>query len=195
MDAPKVIFRSKMGGYNKEDVNNYISSENQRFKRAESDFQRTLSERNSELSRLNNELSSLRSEIAKADEKYKEQDKLIEGYKKTIDSLESSIEDMQDTITHLEQVKDDDIYQKSEVIIDENVFDKARSYDSLCTQIDEILSYAKSEADRIINTAIESAKRIERSRGGDVSRIKSEISAKSTSIIDDLRRTLRPKNK
>lgn len=195
MDAPKVIFRKKMGGYNKEDVNNYITSENQRFMRAEADFQKALSERDSELERVSDEVNALRNINAMTSAKLNEQNTLIDEYKETISALEEKIAEMEETIAHLEEVKDDQIYQKTEVVIDETVFDKARSYDSLCKQIDEILSYAKSEADRIINTAIESAKRVERSRGGDITKIKSDISAKSTSIIDELRRAIRPKSR
>lgn len=195
MDAPKVMFRKKMGGYNKEDVNNYITSENQRFMRAEADFQKSLAERDEEIERITDELEALRNFNAMSSAKLNEQNNLIDSYREQIADLESKIKDMEDTIAHLEEVNDDPIYQKTEVIIDETVFDKARSYDSLCKQIDEILSYAKSEADRIINTAVESAKRIERNRTGDISRIKSDISAKSTSIIEELRRAIKPKNR
>ena len=195
MDAPKVMFRKKMGGYNKEDVNNYITSENQRFMRAETDFQKSLAERDEEIERITDELEALRNFNAMSSAKLNEQNNLIDSYREQIADLESKIKDMEDTIAHLEEVNDDPIYQKTEVIIDETVFDKARSYDSLCKQIDEILSYAKSEADRIINTAVESAKRIERNRTGDVTRIKSDISAKSTSIIEELRRAIKPKNR
>ncbi len=195
MDAPKVIFRKKMGGYNKEDVNNYITSENQRFMRAEADFKKALNERDAELERISDELKDLRNINSQSSSKLDEQDHLIESYKETIATLEAKVEEMEETIAHLEEVKDDQIYQKAEVVIDESVFDKARSYDSLCKQIDEILSYAKSEADRIINTALEAAKRVERNRSGDIAKIKSEISAKSTSIIDELRRAIRPKNR
>jgi len=195
MDAPKVMFRKKMGGYNKEDVNNYITSENQRFMRAEADFHKTLSERDEEIERLTNELDALRNVNAVSSAKLGEMNNLVDSYKEQIALLESKIKDMEETIAHLEEVNEDQIYQKTEVVIDETVFDKARSYDSLCKQIDEILSYAKSEADRIINTAVESAKRIERNRTGDVTRIKSDISAKSSSIIEELRRAIKPKNR
>lgn len=195
MDAPKVMFRKKMGGYNKEDVNNYISSENQRFRRAEADFQRALDERDGELARMQEDVNILRRQANDLSINLAEKDRLIEGYKDNIDSLEKKIQELQETITHLEEVKNDEIYQKKEIVVDDTVFEKARAYDSLCTQIDEILSYAKSEADRIINTAVDSAKRIERSHGNDVTRIKSEISTKSTSIIDELRRALKPKMK
>ena len=173
MDAPKIMFRKKMGGYNKEDVNNYITSENQRFKRMEADFHRALEERDEEISRAQEELNMLRRQTNDLSITLVEKNRLIEGYKESVELLQAKVEELQETIVHLEEVKNDEIYEKKEVIVDSSIFDKARAYDSLCTQIDEILSYAKSEADRIITTAVDSAKRIEHTRGSDVTRIKS----------------------
>ena len=195
MDAPKVIFRKKMGGYNKEDVNKYITSENQRFMRAKSDYQKSLADRDREIERITDELNTLRDVNTSATSTLSEQNHLIESYKDTIVELETRIKEMEETIAHLEEVKDDPIYQKNEVVIDESVFDKAKSYDSLCAQVDEILAYAKSEADRIINAAVESAKKIERTKNGDISKIKSDISSKSSSIIDELRRAIKDKTR
>ena len=161
--------------------------------RAKSDYQKSLEERDREIERIADELNTLRNINASATSTLSEQNRLIESYKETIVELEAKIKEMEETIVHLEEVKDDPIYQKNEVVIDESVLDKARSYDSLCTQIDEILAYAKSEADRIINAAVESAKKIEKNKSGDISKIKSDISAKSSSIIDELRRAIRPK--
>ena len=71
---------------------------------------------------------------------------------------------------------------------DDSILEKAKKYDSICDNIDEIFAFAKEEADRIISEALEMRKKLLKSSPAHV---KSEITGRSESIIEDLRRKLR----
>ena len=72
----------------------------------------------------------------------------------------------------------------SSVIYDDDIIDKAQKYDAICDNIDEIFAFAKEEADKIIAEALEIRKQaVKRSPAS----LKSEMSGKSKSIIDEIR--------
>lgn len=79
-------------------------------------------------------------------------------------------------------------YSESKIYTDD-VYKKAEAYDRICDQIDEIIDYAKSEADNIINTALEASRKIRSSRS-EVNSMKREISGRSSGIIGEIKKSV-----
>jgi len=73
--------------------------------------------------------------------------------------------------------------------------EKSRAYNSLNEEVDKILAYAKTEAERIISSAEEAARTIGESSARNVRAMKEDISTKSSSIIDEIKAIIKSRLK
>lgn len=227
-----IEFRNQMRGYNKADVNNFISRENMRFNKLEESYNRTIKSLELELEELK----------ANADASQTDKD-VISGLEQQIHELEAALNvqieesaEKDSTITalnaditaHKEQLERADfiINELNEQLtaakaampapqpapvqiqatapapvpaqpepqvvhqpkLDSDIIEKAEKYDNICDKIDEILAFAKEEADKIIAEAFEMRKYALKRTS---TQMKNDISARSDSIIEDLKRTIR----
>lgn len=199
MEKESRKFRSKFGGYNKKDVNEYIAAENSNFMQMRDEMQNLLDDCEERIHRLELEAETSENEKKALADSLAERNALIESYKTDAEALNAKIADLETEIDALNSTIDELRAKNAElelktdepaVIVDERMLEKARSYDSLCGEIDEILSYAKKQAEEIIRTAkatAETAHSTPRSGAEDIDRVKQEISKKSSSILSDLR--------
>ena len=210
MDKP-IEFRRRGRGYDKNDVNEFISRENIRFNKLEEEYNKTIRELENEISDLNSrlaeaendkeqiinleiEISDLKNKIVSSESTLSEKDTIIDGLKSAVDNANkkldianSIIDDLRSkplssyTIPAPEPVSRNEYYEDS-------VIEKARKYDTICESIDEIFAFAKEEADKIIAEAVEIRKQaVKRSP----TQVKNEISGRGRSIIDELKSNLR----
>ena len=220
MSSENKAFRSKFGGYNKKDVNNYIAEENKRFVKIREDLQKELEESEKRENSLGEQVALLTKEADEARSLLDERDKLIEGYKEDADKKDARIAELEDMVDALVREKDDGIF-KNETIeekdariselealvselraekeadaglktaADDSIADKARSFDNISDKIDEILEHARLEAQKIVKAAEKAAIDVEGKRAADVNKIKQSITARSASIIEEIRRAVR----
>jgi len=186
MNSDKKRFRKSFRGYNKKDVNEYISKENAVLIETRKGLQNELDLCQEELAKLEAALESERIKTKELSEKLDERDNLIEAYKSDKDTLSERLEELEEKVESLKSAEELSL-PVCEPYSDDSVLEKARSYDSLRSRIDEILSYAKSEAEQIIKEAGRSVSDLEIKRVNEVSKFKQDISNKSSSIINDLR--------
>ena len=218
MDKP-VEFRTAMRGYNKEDVNSYISNENIRFNRLEASLNKAIDDKEKEISELQSQIAgfrakddeikrledlvlSLRSDIDYQNEKLEEKDTVIEGMKKAVDAANEALDTANERITALQNESELNSFSNEtphnssldysyQAAYDQTVIEKAQKYDDICTQIEEILLYAKNEADKIVSEAIEIRQSIQNKRAKkETSNFKNEIQEKSDSIISELKKSI-----
>ncbi len=209
MDKP-IEFRRRGRGYDKNDVNEFISRENIRFNKIEEEYNRTIRELESEVEKLTAqlsekendkeyiitlemEISDLKDKIASLESSLSEKDTIIDGLKSAVDNANSKL-DMANSIIEDQKNKSNPHYTSApeptyqNTYYDDEVIEKAQKYDAISESIDEIFAFAKEEADKIIAEAVEIRKQaIKRSP----SQVKNEISGKGRSIIDELKSNLR----
>ncbi len=204
MDKP-IEFRRRGRGYDKNDVNEFISKENIRFNKLEEDYNRTIRDLEKEVDRLNLlievskddkskiealelSLSELKDKIAVLEMTLSEKDAIIDGLKAAVDQANHRLDMANSMIEELKNTSVLDNPSKCDVHYDNSIIEKARKYDTICDNIDEIFAFAKEEADKIIAEALEIRKQaVKRSPNS----IKSEMSGRSKSIIDELRGNIR----
>lgn len=210
MDKP-VEFRSRGRGYDKNDVNEFISRENIRFNKLEEEYNKTIREQEKNIEDLSKQLSetennklqivnleiensTLKERISDLEASASEKDAIIDGLKSAVDNANqkldmanSIIDDLKNKPTVVSAAESRDVSYKN-AYYDDSVIDKAQKYDSICDNIDEIFAFAKEEADKIIAEALELRKQaVKRSPN----QIKNEMSARSRSIIDELKDNFR----
>ncbi len=210
MDKP-VEFRRRGRGYDKNDVNEFISRENIRFNKLEEEYNKTIRDLEREIDRLNMQIaesendkeqivtleiavSELKEKIVTLDASVSEKDVIIDGLKTAVDNANRKL-DMANSIIDDLKNKPAVPYSASsekasyaESYCDDSIIEKAQKYDAICDNIDEIFSFAKEEADKIIAEALEIRKQaIKRSPNS----MKNEMSGKSKSIIDEIRSNIK----
>ncbi|MDD6264909.1 MAG: hypothetical protein PUB34_01210 [Clostridia bacterium] len=184
----KVLFRNKGRGYNKDDVNEYIISENRRFSQIDSNYRRLLQEKEQIIEGFNNELLGKNKELSELQASIAQKDALIEEYKNIIEENAETIEELNKKLVSLPD------NSSVNIAFDENSVSshEANTKDNIeqiQERIDEILNHAKKEAIRIINTAIEASHKYELSQN-DIDAIKKDISGRSSSFISELKKNL-----
>lgn len=191
MDKSKRKFRKSIRGYNKKDVNRYISEINSELVSSSEEYKIEIDGREQTIAILRGELDDQRRACDALSEEVDALNKLIEEYKADKESMQDKIRELEDKIASLEScgVSNDDTREK--IVIDEDLLDKARSYDAIRAKIDEILSYARSEAEQIIRNAEKTVSSFENDKSANVQKVKKEISEKSNSIIEDLKSLFR----
>ena len=168
MDKP-VEFRRRGRGYDINDVNDFISRENIRFNKTK-------------IVSLEIEKTELKDKISSLEAVISEKDVIIDGLKSAVDSANTKL-DIANSI--IEDLKNKPTPPQSVPVIntrtayDDAIIEKANKYDSICNNIDEILAFAKDEADKIIAEAMEIRKQAAK-RTPD--RMKNDISSKSESV-------------
>lgn len=208
-----IEFRRQTRGYNREDVNEFISQENIRFNKLEESYLKTIKEYERENSELKQQLSEidlhkdkivehelkiagLEASLESSTQAIAEKDAIIEGLKTACDSSNEKLTIANSLIDDLrKQISAQPVAAEPKVIVrepsysyDSSVLEKAEKYDSICDKVDEIFAFAKEEADKIIAEAFEIRKQASKRNAVNM---KSEISERSESIIDELRRSIR----
>lgn len=199
MDKP-IEFRRQARGYNREDVNSFISRENIRFSKLEESYAAKLKDAEQQISDLNtkidefdsqsdkicqleSELSALKSEIEKSKEVIAEKDAIIEGLKNALDGANEKLDIANGIIDDYKSAPKSEAVEYSDDIIE-----KAEKFDAVYDKVDEILEFAKSEAEKIINDAIQTRQTVNKKSSAN---FKNEISERSGSIIEDMKRSIR----
>ncbi len=215
MDNP-IKFRRSMQGYKKEDVNNYISRENIRITKLEESYKKNIKELEKELLEAKEkitdseakilllreqeiEILDLRSTINDKDALIEEKDTIIEGLKSAVDSsnlklseAEASINELREKLLDTQNSVGSTLpYRRSIQEQELTMAEKAEKYDLLFEKVDEILAFAKEEADKIISEALEIRNSVSKRTVRDSFDPKKDITTKSNSIIDDLKRSIR----
>ena len=214
MDKP-IEFRRKGRGYNKDDVNDFISRENIRFNKLEESYNKMIKDLEKEIADLKSKLNDneadktriieLEIKISDLQEKLESNRNLLSEKDAIIDGLKSAVDNANEKLNIANSMVDD-LKQKAAVpspapvsapnpnpvstfrTYDDSIVEKAEKYDSICNKVDEILAFAKEEADKIIAEAFEIRKQtIKRSS----TQMKNDISERSESIIDELKRSIR----
>ena len=203
-----VEFRKAMRGYNKEDVNKFISDENIRFNRLEESYTKKIDERDREIGELLNKLSivtaaeeenrrlnsvidSLHGDITDLNCKITEKDLLIEGLRDAVSQANSQIQSLEESVANIESCRTTIVNEDPDIEIYK---EKAERYDAIYEQVDEILNFAKEEAEKILKEAAEirlAAEKAERAAKRDALAMKNSVRNKSDSIIDDLKKSIR----
>lgn len=200
----KIEFRKAMRGYNREDVNRFISEENVRFNRLEANYNRQLEEKDREIGellgklslvnaaeeenkRLNGIIETLHADITTLNCKLTEKEMLIDGLNDAIQGYSEKIKALEDAVADLDSRKTP-AYESEEL---ELYRDKAERYDAIYDQVDEILAFAKAEAEKIIKEAIEIRQEAEKTAKKESAAHKASMRGKSDSIIDDIKRSIR----
>ena len=195
-----IEFRKAMRGYNTEDVNRFISEENVRFNRLEENYLKTIEEKDKTISDLSDEINVLKqSEQKICDLNIKIE--LLESHTSQLNTIieeKDSIIDGLKTALHKANEKSFDIEKESRnrvvSIVDPDIEiyrEKAEKYDAIYNQVDEILNFAKAEAEKIIKEATEYKMAVQRNSKKESDSFKASINTRSDSIIDDLKKSIR----
>lgn len=200
-----VEFRRAMRGYNKEDVNKFISEENIRFNRLEANYTKTIDEKDREIGellnklslvnaaeeenrRLNNIIEGLRSDITELNCKITEKDLLIDGLRDAVSRANTQIQSLEESVANIESRPVTVVTDNEEL---ELYREKAERYDAIYEQVDEILAFAKEEAEKILKEAAEIRQEAEKNAKREAASFKSNVKGRSDSIIDELKRSIR----
>lgn len=202
MDKP-IQFRTKMRGYNKDDVNKFISEENIRFNKLEESYIKTIKEKEKEIeelyARLDQEkgleqrLAECEADLAELNSKLDAQCSVIEEKDAIIDGLKTAVDSTNERLAIANTIIDE-LRAKAESApavtdpVDAEFIDKAEKYDAIYDKVDEILNFAQEEANKIIADAIELKKQAVKQSPA---KVKQDISQRSDSIIEELKKTIR----
>lgn len=195
-----IEFRKQMRGYNTEDVNRFISEENVRFNKIEERYKKDADEMSVRIKELEYKLEEskksdaeirdlmiknelLTSELESLKTSLSEKDVLIE-------SMKEELEKADEKMSELKRIPDSRII--STVTPDMELYrEKAEKYDAICDRVDEILNFAKEEAEKIIKEASDYKIAAQRNAKRESDAFKSSINNRSDSIIEDLKKTIR----
>lgn len=148
-----VLFRTSLGGFNRDDVNNYIEKQNNEFAERERISKKkldTLDARCKELEAKLEELERANLHIAELEKEAAAREKLIAEYIEKVEHQAAEIESLSTSKSYAENEitkLTDEIASLSEVI------SKSEKYDDISNQIGEIILSARSTADDIIAKA------------------------------------------
>ena len=152
-----VFFRSALGGFNREDVNNYIEKLNAEFAERERAAKKKLDAAEEKCAELDNVKAQLDSKLLRLSEleaEAEQREKLIAEYIRQIEMQAAEIEKLQASKSNAES-EIDLLSTKLESLSD--AIQKSEKYDDISAQIGEIILSAKSTAEEIISQAEEEA--------------------------------------
>ena len=149
-------FRESFRGYNKDDVNAYIEQVNMRFSRRESDLRAQIAD-----------LQNRQPAPAAAP--------VDDGTKKRLQEAESENAKLKAELEEL----------KNSAAGDSEKDEKSRLYDSMSSQVGNILIVANSNADKIRSDAEEDARRIKAEAELEAEKIRRDAETKMNSMIDN----------
>lgn len=201
----KIEFRRAMRGFNKEDVNRFISEENVRFNRLEASYTKQLDEKDREIGellgklslvnaaeeenkRLNEVINTLHADITALNCKLTEKELLIDGLNEAIESYNEKISALENAVSDLDNRKTVSAYSDRDLEIYK---EKAERYDEIYDQVDEILAFAKEEAEKILKEAAQVKLEAEKAAKRESLSAKSSVKGRSDSIIDDLKKSIK----
>ena len=150
-------FRESFRGYNKDDVNAYIEQVNARFSRRESDLRAQIAD-------LQNRMPAPAANTAD------------DGTKKRLEAAETENAKLKAELEEL----------KNSAAGNSEKDEKSRLYDSMSSQVGNILIVANSNADKIRNDAEEDAKRIKAEAELEAEKIRRDAETKMNTMIDEL---------
>ena len=148
-----VFFRSALGGFNREDVNNYIEKLNAEFAERERAAKKKLEaaeEKCAELENIKAQLDTKLLRLAELEAEAEQREKLITEYIGKIEEQTAEIQSLQDSKCTAES-EIDLLSAKLESLSD--AIQKSEKYDDISAQIGEIILSARSTAEEIISKA------------------------------------------
>ena len=148
-----VFFRSALGGFNREDVNNYIEKLNADFAERERAAKKKLDaaeEKCAELDSIKAQLDSKLLRLSELEAEAEQREKLIAEYIRQIEMQVAEIERLQTSKSNAES-EIGLLSAKLESLSD--AIQKSEKYDDISAQIGEIILSAKSTAEEIISQA------------------------------------------
>lgn len=162
MQNDKPIFRGAVGGYNKQDVNEYIASLSENFAKEKAEYEKKLDdliELAESLRAKANENQSDNSpdtavELDRANSLIAGQNQKLEEKQSQIDSLNAAVKERDETIAEL----------KNELERFKDCDEKLREYDRMSQKLGELMLKAASSAEQIKSDAeLEAAKTLKNS--------------------------------
>ena len=210
MDNVKAAFRTAMGGYNKQDVNNYIAGLCERFESEKKALEEKNAALEAELAKTRGtepekakspkaELAALlasdkkgteetdagktsdREMLVKAEALVSAQNARLDEQKKTISERDSEISELKTRVSDLE-LELESAREKLDSLKDVN--EKIADYDRMSAKVGDVLIKAEADADRIRAEAEEKA--AERMRAAELA--EKDLSAKETEMKAELER-------
>lgn len=152
-----VLFRSSLGGFNRDDVNSYIEKQNAEFAERERAAKKKLDAAEVKCAELENkmiELENAKVRIAELEKEAETREKLIAEYIEKVEHQAAEIESLNTTKDNAES----EITKLTEEIASlSDAISKSEKYDDISSQIGEIILSARSTADDIIQKAKEEA--------------------------------------
>ena len=148
-----VFFRSALGGFNREDVNNYIEKLNAEFTERERTAKKKLEaaeEKCAELENIKAQLDTKLLRLAELEAEAEQREKLITEYIGKIEEQTAEIQSLHDSKCNAES-EIDLLSAKLESLSD--AIQKSEKYDDISAQIGEIILSARSTAEEIISNA------------------------------------------
>ncbi len=145
-----VFFRTALGGFNREDVNNYIEKLNGDFAEHERMYKKKLDvaeAKCTELDSVKAELNSTQLRLAELEAEAQQREKLISEYITRIESQASEIEALQASKTSAESEVD---LLSAQIDSLADAIQKSEKYDDISAQVGEIILSARSTAEEII---------------------------------------------
>ncbi|MBQ8837006.1 MAG: hypothetical protein IJ002_05830 [Clostridia bacterium] len=152
-----VLFRSALGGFNRDDVNSYIEKQNAEFSERERTAKKKLDAAEAKCAELENKLTELENakvRIAELEKEAETREKLIAEYIEKVEHQAAEIENLNATNDSAES----EIVKLTEKIASlSEAIAKSEKYDDISNQIGEIILSARSTADSIVAKANEEA--------------------------------------
>ena len=152
-----VFFRTAIGGFNREDVNNYIEKSNAEFAERARAMKKKLDsaeEKCAELDRVKAQLDEKLLRLSQMEAEAEQREKLIAEYISRMELQAAEIEKLQASKSSAES-EIDLLSGKLESLSD--AIRKSEKYDDISAQIGEIILSARSTAEEIVSKAEEEA--------------------------------------
>lgn len=139
MSGEKVKFRKSVGGYNKQDVNEYIESFSRRYEKNEQDLKKTIEAQKGKIA-----------ELEAACKKDGESDRIIAELNERLDLLKSENEELSSANNKL-GVRVSELEKEAE--LNKEAYEKSGIYDKVSDQIGSMIINANAKAESIIGEA------------------------------------------
>ena len=149
MERSKVLFRSAVGGYNKQDVNNYIAKLSQDFEAERRGLQGQLSELSAQLEaqkKLGSESNNMSERLAWLEDKLAQAEALVAAQSEQLDARGAELEELRTKLSEREQAL---ALAHERIGLLSETEDKLREYDRMSSKVGEIMLEAASSAERI----------------------------------------------
>ncbi len=154
MNDKKIRFRGAIGGYNKEDVNEYIETLSTKHHAAELESNKKISELEEKVKELENELESRNesflAENAELKERLEKAEALIDELNETLAKQGEEKEQLSKENTEL-KAKGDEYEKMCET--NSELYEKSSKYDRVSEQIGSMIVSANARAESIVSEA------------------------------------------